>query len=886
MPIDAIDEFSAQTQSNAETGRSAGATINVALKSGGNELHGTAYYYNRNEFYAAHSPFFVPTTDFPKAPPLRNQNYGFTVGGPILKNKTFFFLGFEKQNYIFGLTGLSNEPSAAWVQQAQALLTQFNVPASPLSATLLSILWPSSINNLPATLSNFFATVPATGYSYNGVLKLDHNFSDKHHLSVHWFSGQGDQIQPPGAALVLLTASSNLGNYFEKAPIHVQNYSAVLNSQLTPKLSNQLLFGVSYYNQLFRDADNNFNTTALGLFLSPDALENGKPIPGAPNIVISGFDQVGVTAPRGRNDITGHLTDIVSYVTGKHQFRFGGEVRQGRVDEFYFRNSLGNFQFDGSQGPWAGTCAASDVMCSNTTALADFLAGDVSTSSINVGDAERHVIVNAFDFFGQDAWQATRKLNLNFGLRYEYAGPLHSGDKDLPVFVPGQGLVIQGAGLGSIYPADWRNVEPRIGFAYQPTAKGDLVVRGGFGIFFEPTSISPFLDNTPPDPGPNGLESNPAGPNPVDSYNRNGYNWLAVQQGGQSIFPGVVTCASLNYTVDAGCGTPNLATGSSIYNVFSISQNFRTPYYYNYNLQVEKGLGSVAVLQVGYVGNEGRKEAITENINQFGAFGPCLSGCPYPNVGTINQLDDEVFSNYNSLQAVLRVRSWHGFSSQFAYTWAHALDEASEFRGVVPLDSFNLKQEYGNGDYDTRQNFTGYWSYDIPGSSHGPKIFTHGWQVSGLLTLHGGQPFNFPGTGYSGNQRPGLNLVADPFAGASHTFNPATGVQWVNPAAFCAPSPTCLPNNPNGNLARNAFYGPGFADVDLSVFKNIPITERFKLQLRSEMFNAFNRKNLASGEGSVGSSGRVTDTIGDFFGGPGLGPGEPFNMQIAAKIIF
>jgi hypothetical protein len=214
--------------------------------------------------------------------------------------------------------------------------------------------------------------------------------------------------------------------------------------------------------------------------------------------------------------------------------------------------------------------------------------------------------------------------------------------------------------------------------------------------------------------------------------------------------------------------------------------------YYNYNLQVEKGLGSVEVLQVGCVGNEGRKEVITENINQFGAFAPCLSGCPYPNVGTINQLDDEVFSNYNSLQAVLRVRSWQRSSSQFACTWAHALDEASEFRGV----------------------------------------------------------------------------------------------QWVNPAVFCAPSPTCLPNNPNGNLARNAFYGPGFADVDLSVFKNVPITERFKLQLRSEMFNAFNRKNLASGEGSVGSSGRVTDTIGDFFGGPGLGPGEPFNMQIAAKIIF
>src|SRR5580658_5575064 len=143
MPIDAIDEFSAQTQSNAETGRSAGGTVNLTIKSGTNQVHGTAYYYNRNEFFAAASPFFVPTPDFPKAPELRNYNAGFTAGGPIVKNKVFFFMGFEKQQYIFGLTGLSTEPSNAWVSQAQALLTSAGVPESPLSARLLSTLYPS-----------------------------------------------------------------------------------------------------------------------------------------------------------------------------------------------------------------------------------------------------------------------------------------------------------------------------------------------------------------------------------------------------------------------------------------------------------------------------------------------------------------------------------------------------------------------------------------------------------------------------------------------------------------------------------------------------------------------------------------------------------------------
>ncbi len=316
MPIDAIDDFSAQTQSNAETGRNAGGTVNLTIRTGTNAVHGSAYYYNRNEAFAAHSPFFVATPNFPKAPRLRNENYGGTVGGPIIKDRTFFFLGFEKQDYIFGLTGLSTEPSAAWATQADALLAAKGVAPSPLSAKLLANLWPSSITALAAKTNNYFATVPGTGYSYNGVLKLDHNFSRNEHLSAHWFFGQGSQTQPPGASLALATASSNLGYYFEVAPLHVQNYAVVLNSSLTPKLTNQILFGVSYFNQFFHDANNTFDMKALGLNLSPDALIGGNPILGASNIQIAGFDQVGITPPEGRIDATGHLTDYFRWNPG------------------------------------------------------------------------------------------------------------------------------------------------------------------------------------------------------------------------------------------------------------------------------------------------------------------------------------------------------------------------------------------------------------------------------------------------------------------------------------------------------------------------------------------------------------------------------------------
>jgi len=886
LPIDAIDEFSAQSQSSAETGRNPGGTINLALKSGGNDLHGSAYYYNRNEFYGAHSPFFTPTPG-KRAPRLRNENYGATVGGPIVKNKAFFFLGYEKQDYIIGLSGVATEPSTAWQTAAQAALTKYSLTANPLSTTLLANLWPSSVltdpavNAFGAAENNFFSSSPSTGFSYNGLGKLDYNINEKHHLSFHMFSGEGNQIQPTGGSAALGSASSNLKYYFEEAPIHVQNYSLVLNSVLTPHLTNQVLFGVNYFNQVFHDFNNSFNTQALGLFLSPSATFNGQPtgtpLPGAPNIIITpfpssggaGFEQVGITPPEGRNDIVGHLTDIVSYTVGKHEIRFGGEFRQGRVDEFYYRHGLGSFAFDGTAGPWAND----PQFNGDVKALADFLVGDVSActaaknavssscgASIAVGNQERHVTVNALSFFGQDSWKFSPRLTLTLGLRYEYFGPIHSTDGTLAGFIPGKGVVV-----GQIYPPDKNNIAPRIGFAYQPTSKGDLVVRGGVGVFYAQINMNPFLDYRPPS-GADGLEDNPAGPAAVSLYTlNNGFTW----QSGQQVFSGVTTCPT-------GIGCANAP-----FDVFGANQNFRDPYTFNYNLQIEKSLSNAAVFQIGYVGSETRKQSVMLDINQHGTVS-CAVGCPFDSYGHINQLNSIANSNYNALQTTLRVRAWHGLSAQFAYTWAHALDMDTDYRHVLPLDSANLKQEYGNGDFDTRHNFTSFFTYDVPKASWASgwsSKLVNGWQVSTLISLHSGQPFG-------GSPRQSLNQVADPFAGVSHAFS-KSGVTWINPNAFVSAGTDpvtgiALP----GNVTRNKYYGPNFKDVDLSVIKNIPIRERLKVQLRAEMYNLFNRINLASGTGTVSGSGKITDTIGDFNGAPGIGPGEAFNMQLVAKIIF
>ncbi len=440
MPIDAVEDFSSQTQSNAEAGRNAGGTVNVVVKSGTNQFHGDAYYYNRNGYYSATSPFFVATPERPKAPPLTNQNVGGTLGGPIIKDKLFFFIGYEYQTYKLGLSGLSTEPSAAWVNQAVTLMNQFDVPVNPLSKTLLANLWPSSIVGLPATLNNYFATSAGTGFSNNGVAKADWNINPNNTLSFRWFGGQGSQTQPPGFSLALATASSNLGYYFEVAPLHVQNYSLIWNSVITPHLTNQVLLGVSSFYQFFHDANNSFNTTALGLFLSPDATIAGQPIFGAPNIIISAFDQIGITPPEGRNDTTGHITDILSWSKGKHQFRMGGEFRDGRVDEFYHRRSLGSFTFNGTQGPWAATNACASDVGAATCALADYLAGDVANSSIAVGNPERYITVHGFSFFGQDTWRLTPKLTLDLGLRYEYFGPLFNDAKNSGSLHSGRGI--------------------------------------------------------------------------------------------------------------------------------------------------------------------------------------------------------------------------------------------------------------------------------------------------------------------------------------------------------------------------------------------------------------------------------------------------------------
>ena len=848
VPIDAIDQFSVQTQSGPETGRNPGATANLIIKSGTNGLHGSAYYFNRNEALAA-APVFAAGQE------LRNENYGYSLGGPILKNKLFFFTSFERQQFIIGVAQLVTEPSTAYQAQAEALLAANGIPVNPVQTSILATIYPASALTGPAAPNNFVSPDPETGYSNNGVAKLDYSINDTNTISARWIVGQGNQIAPVG---------SNLKNFYEVAPIHIQNYSVVYNRTFSSRLVNQVLLGVSAYNQVFHDFNTSFDLASLGLV-------TGTTFTGSPSFNISNFDGTGETPPEGRKDVTGHVTDALSYNVGAHQFRFGGEYRKAQLDEFYFRNSLGTFTFDGTQGNYPkGTNA-------NVAALADFIAGRVSRSSFASGDAERLVYVNTYDLFAQDAWQISHKLNLNYGIRYDYVGPLHNGDKNLPTFVPTfltgatPGLAVQGQDIANLYPQDRNNFAPRFGFAYQPRVNGGLVVRGAFGVYFDSSAISPFFDNRPANGGPNGFEGNPAGADPVQTISHNAYTI----QSGVPTFPG---------------------GPAAIRNIFSVGQNFRTPYTYNFNFGIEQSLGSKAQLMLSYVGSESRKQLTTQDINQTPLSAvsttPNQAARPYYNpfrtYGVINQVESNGTSNYNSLQATVKTSTYRGVSSQFNYTWSHNLDDDTAFRSRLPQDSFNLKGDYGNSDYDTRNNFNGAVYYDLPRLGRAPMWIAAGWQVNSAVSFHGGLPFNIAtssdttGTG-EGYQRP--NLVGNPRAGWPHALTGTKAIQFINPAAFALPAAGAF-----GDLRRNQVYGPGFGDIDLSVFKNTKIREKVTLQLRVEMFNLFNQHNYGQPGGTFSptssSFGTVGSTTGVANGEPGIGPGEPFNTQLAGKIIF
>jgi hypothetical protein len=896
IPIEAIDQFSMSSNAEADTGRNAGANSNMVLKSGTNKIHGDVFYFDRNEFFASISPVAAVGS---RKPLIRNHQGGFTLGGPIWKDHTFLFLAGEIQIAKANNSVIDTVLSPGWISSATALLAAHGLSPNPVTLNIYNNIYPAVVAaSVPAAPNNYFANATANYNSYNSVIKLDHHFSDKETLSLHSIITTGRQTAPTG---------SQYAQFFQTAPMHIFNFSAIQTSVFSSHLLNVIDFGADYFLQTFNDANQNYNPAAFGLNLGL----SGIFAMGSPTFTLSagGFDTIGATQPTARTDVTGHVTDNLHWTIGRHALKIGGEFRHTNVNLAYFSNSRGSFTFGGTRGPWvqATDCAkvpgfslngttctnASGASFSNLTVVADFLNGTPSNggSKLLQGNIQRVYLLSGGESWIQDDFQATKKLALNFGIRWSLPGVVTDAANDLYSFVPGANPGFQ----TPLYQQYYKAFAPRGGFAYSPMDDSRTVIRGAFGIFYDLLPISNSVSGTTTNGGASYTQSNPAGAAPAIVY---------------TAAPGVQFQSGIN---------PFLSVNPPALGGFGVNPNLREPYLMNFSLGIEQQLSKTTLFTVGYVGSQGRRLSVLYDLNQPIAgttyntttkawtYVRPYAGTSYPGqsitgaLAGINQVNTGASSNYNALQVTLKQGDWHGITSTFNYTWAHALDNDSSL--TTPENSHYLGLDYGNSTYDTRNTVTGFTTYTVPKfTSFAPRVLT-GWQVNALYTFSGGTPISpliNSSTDYTGSDqfkdRPNVNPGVNPFSGRTQITSASSGTrtyQYLNAAAFSAPvvnaAGAAVPTfGVYGNEKRDAYYGPGLGDVDFSLFKKTPITERVNTEFRIECFNIVNQANFANPSvANISSStfGLITNTRNGS-SAPGLGYGEPRNVQLALKVLF
>jgi hypothetical protein len=869
LPIDAIAEFSLQSSSSAEENRNSGGVLNVVIKSGTNNFHGSLYYFNRNEALAANDWFTPPGSPTSE---LRNNQEGGSLGGPIVKNNTFFFMNYEQQNYRQALTAPGTTPSAAWVTEATQVMTKDGVAVNPLALTVINTLWPANSLSGPATEHNYAGAGINLSNSYNGVIKLDHQFNERNNIAIRYFGGTGNQVEYVGSAMPY---------YFQSCPSRMHNFSLVYNAVITPRLVAQTLVGVNYFKQVFDDANHGFNMPQIGF---NDGVTNPTDF-GSPNINISGFDSTGLTPPLGRIDTTGHIDQTFTYTVGSHEFRFGGDYRYSRLDVFYDSDAPGTFTFDGTQGPYAaqcsydtwevgGACPPANLGVSpnpSLDSLADFLSGRIGAGNARVayGNQQRIYDLNGASVFGQDSWKITPKLTLNYGVNWVYQSPIANPKDLISTFIPADGGItyVGTHGLSTLWPRDLHDFAPRFGFAYQPKAGGKVVIRGGWGMFYQVPNIAYFGDSGASNGAGTGINGNIGGTAPV----------LTV------VTQSPITLAS---------GVPIFAGSSATgpYGGFAVSQQFVTGYSFNTNLNIQYQVAKDAVVEVGYSGSLSRHLPDMLDINQIpqGAA-EANSSRPYASqfsdLAAINEVQSVADGHFNALLASVRTTNFHGFTTKLSYTLGHSMDDLSYARHIIPQDSYCLRCDFGNSDFDIRNSFSMFLTYTFPEAVK-YRALLGGWQMNTLFSFFTGTPF----TVYSGIDSSGTlefadraEVVGNPFANVPASDRATSTSYWFNPAAFASPTPGTYSNE-----GRNEFYGPPTHQIDYSVFKNFPIGEHVRLQFRAEIFNIFNFVNYSGPANNLQGSnlGQVGSTYDVAFGAPGIGPGAPRNVQLALKLLF
>jgi hypothetical protein len=846
LPVDAIQEFNLQAQFGAEYGRNTGSVVNILTRSGTNHVHGSAFGFFRNSALDARNYF---NTEARKTS-FQNSQFGAALGGPVVKDQTFFFGAYEGQRERVGSDFVLGLPTAQERADARSLALASGLPAINPALDALLDLYPAS------TTGSTVAVVRDKNDMDSFIVKLDHNFSETEQFSGRYAFARSEQVYPLGSQGGF-GDGSRLPQFAQTSPARVQVVSASLLSSLSTTRINEIRFGYSRYRTSFSSLDANFDPASLGLEFG-----NGKL--GLPefdfSVPIENLGATGFSIPRGRTSQSYQILDNFTWLHGRHTFKFGGEYRRAAIENFNDNEERGIFPF-GPDPSVLAPCVTdpNDPRCADpvTLSLANFYLGDAFVLAL-AGDTHRTTYNNGLAFFAQDDLRVRPNFTLNLGVRWEYFGPLYEKNNLLSNLASDGTLAMVGTdALHGIFERDLNNFAPRVGFAWK--ARPNTVVRGAYTVYNDYVPQHLMLANFTPSAG---LATNPIGPEPVLPLS---FDQTAFTTAG---------------------GGPILSPGAAPFNIFVTPRKFPTPYVQNWNFNVTQELSGAAAFEIGYVGSKGTRLVRLYDQNQSDAN----FNFPNPNFLNVDTLAPVASSTYHALQTTLRLQGWGGFSGFTSYTWAKSLDDASDgidftSGAAFPQDSTNLTAEHGPSTFDTRQRFTAAINYSVPALRRLSPRLGGGWGWNGIVTAQRGRPIpivtaNDTSNRFYFNQRPNVVAGVNPLLS---NWNPVTG--YLNPLAFSQPADGTF-----GDLGRNSIFGPNYWNVDFSVSKNTPLFEGLNLQLRAEFFNIFNHPNFALPNGSItpgiGPIGTISQTPDVAQGNPGLGGGGPRVIQVAAKFVF
>ena len=876
-PAENVQEVNISTSNyNAEFGRAGGAVMNVITRGGTNQFHGSAFEFNRIDDLRARNFFNVQSQAKPSL--VRNQ-FGGTLGGPVIRNKTFFFGSFQGTRERRGVTTFGTVPTTDMLRgdfsavpgvtvydpatgnpdgSGRLPFTGNRIPTNRLNPITQKLIpyFPTPSNS--AFANNLAGNVPFTydGYQYDG--RIDHNFNERNNIFFKYNYSPYDVSQ--GAILGNVIGEGTVGR--------VTTHTAIINftRQWSPTLLMEARGGYNRYQA-------NVNGDSIDDPLGP-SLGIANPNPdnistrGMARFNISGLPGVGtpVFYPLVNTDNLFNFINNWTKTSGRHTIKFGGDLRRLRADRFQPQGL--NFgprgRFDYNPGTTAIPGQNLGAFGTVSNSFGAFLIGatDATFRTFQTVTPTNRVW-QAF-FFVHDTWQVTSKLTLDLGLRYELHSPVlprYSGGASN--YDPGTNSLLV-AGVGDVDMAtgvkwDKNNWAPRFGFSYRVNDR--TVVRGGYGTSYY-TGRFGFTGGT------------------LSTQFPVIYNVAVGSTGDFRIDGSQSTLPPVQFLPIPTNGIINPAPRLGF---FVIPFENPIPFVHSYNLTVQRELTKGTVLDVSYVGTLGRRLPYVRNLN-FALPGAGAAGQQfnqlYGNTAEIQQRHNGVNNNYNALQVNLQRRFSGGVSFGAAYAYSKVLGVGDDQAGF--LVNADIRRNYGPAGYDRRHNFVLNHIWELP-LGKGQKYLKSGaaayilggWQVAGILRLATGSPLtaqadigpcNCPGNG-------GTNY-ADALYKPRVLGAVGAGALYFDPGAFRAPA-----GNTFGNAGRNTFYGPWMGNYDVSLFKIFRISEGSKLELRGEFYNVTNTPQFANPNGNVnaGTYAQVTTTLQN--------RGER-EIQIAARITF